>query len=65
MNEEEAEHQATIQGYEIAIGVFLNAPLRREEYRERFRDMEEAARQRNMHSATIAVLRDLQKRLSE
>jgi len=65
MDEKEMEYRCTIHGYELAIGVFLNAPLRREEFRERFADLEEAGRKQNMHAATIEVLKQIRERLSD
>lgn len=65
MTEEEIEHQCRIDGYELVVGVFLNAPLRRSEFRDRFADLENAARKNNAHAATIEVLRSVRERLTD
>lgn len=65
MDEKEMEYRCTIQGYELAIGVFLNAPLRRSEFRARFADLEETGRKQNLHAATIEVLKRIREQLSD
>lgn len=64
-DEPENETFYKIAGYEIVVNVFLNAPLRREEFRERFEDLEREARKQNAHAATIEVIRDIRQRLTD
>jgi hypothetical protein len=63
--EDTLEHRYQIDGYKLAIGVFLNAPLRRSEFRARFQELEDEARRQNMHAATIEVLRSVREQLSD
>lgn len=62
--DDELELRCRIDGLELALGVFLNSPLNRDQFRVRFADLEDIARKNNMHAATIEVLKRVRERLS-
>lgn len=65
MDQSEAtlELLATLQGYDAVVQIFLDAPLRREEFHARFLELEDGLRKNNAHAATIGVIRAIRERL--